>query len=99
MLHDAKQILLKRLVKVFVGNVWLYRKSFIQRFCLKSDGADDAKPEAKKTLGKENTETFAIFKIEKFYMKTGTHQKPWITFNWIPAKHQKQPAKKCKKLQ
>ena len=53
------------MVKAFVGKVSLYRKSFIQRFRLKSDGADDAKPEARKTLRKENTETFALFKMKK----------------------------------
>ena len=53
------------MVKAFVGKVSLYRKSFIQRFRLKSDGADDAKPEAKKTLRKENTETFALFRRKK----------------------------------
>ena len=61
---------LKCLVKAFVGKVSLYRKSFIQRFRLKSDGADDAKPEAKKTLRKENTETFAFFRVEKSNIKS-----------------------------
>ena len=56
----------------------------------------------KKALGKENTETFALFRTEKINMKAGTHQKPWITFSWISwttlLKNQKQPAKKCKNL-
>ena len=36
----------------FGGKVLLYRKSFIQRLRFKSDGADGAGPQAKKTLRK-----------------------------------------------
>ena len=71
------------MVKAFVGKVSLYRKSFIQRFRLKSDGADDAKPEAKKTLRKENTETFALFRREKSNIKAGTRQQNYIIFSWF----------------
>ena len=49
----------------FGGKVLLYRKSFIQRLRFKSDGADGAGPQAKKTLrkGMKNLENFQDMNI------------------------------------